>query len=416
MSNPGLYHADCVIVGAGPAGSTTALVLARAGYRVVLLDRAEFPRAKPCGDCISPQANLLLAELGILGDVEALQPARLEGWRITAASGASFDARFADAVRNELICKGLAISRDKFDAVLLAAARHAGARVITGATVDDLLRSGERVIGVRARTQDSHIEVTAPLTVGADGLHSLVRRRLDFLARPARLRKVALTAHVAQVAGVTALGELHVLPGSCVGLAPVDAKGDVCNVTLVLEAGRHGRSVAGKSFPAFLEHIERFPLLRGRFADSTSIEPILASGPFDQPTRAVVAHGAALVGDAAGYFDPFTGQGIFQAVAGGIQLGQAAAEALRQERAHLPLRGYSRAHAALVNAPRRVQRGIEVVISRPALADRCIRALAAAPAAAAALIAVTGDVKRPGSLLSAQPLISFLRHFARSAA
>jgi flavin-dependent dehydrogenase len=142
----------------------------------------------------------------------------------------------------------------------------------------------------------------------------------------------------------------------------------------------------------------------------------MASGPFDQPTRAAVVEGAALVGDAAGYFDPFTGQGIYQAMAGALLLADAAAAALHAGHAHEPLHDYARGLTALVSAPRRVQRGIELVLARPRLADRCIRALAHAPSAASALIAVTGDVKPPRSLLSAQPLITFLRHFARSAA
>jgi flavin-dependent dehydrogenase len=365
---------------------------------------------------LSPQANLLLAELGLLEEVEALNPARLEGWRITSASGDSFQSRFADVVSNTLTCTGLAISRERLDSVLIEAARRAGANVVTDASVDDVLVDGARVVGVRARVADQMLEVSAPLTIGADGLQSFVRRKLNLLARPARLRKVALTAHFRNVADTGAFGELHVLGDSCVGLSPVDSARELSNVTLVLDAERHGRSIAGKSFASFLAHLERFPGLRGRFQSSTPEGPVLASGPFDQPTRDVVVSGAALVGDAAGYFDPFTGQGIYQAIAGGILLGQAAGTALRAGRTHLPLRNYARAHAALVTAPRRVQRGIELVVSRPALADRCIRALARSPSAAAALISVTGDVKPPRSLLSAGPLLSFLRHLAWNAA
>src|SRR5262245_34310056 len=302
-------QADCVVVGAGPAGSTTALLLARAGFRVVLLDRAQFPRAKPCGDCISPQANLLLQQLGVWSGVTTAGPAELEGWRITAPGGQSFEARFADAVSDPRIVKGLALTRDRLDAVLLGAARAAGAEFITGVSVDDVLRSGDRVAGVRARGGNRTTQITAPLTVGADGLQSVVRRRLDLLARKPRLRKVALTAHLTSPADISSFGELHVLEDACVGLSPVDRTGTISNVTLVLAAERFGRSVAGKSFESFLAHLNAFPRLQGRFQNCELVEPMLASGPFDQPTRAVVVPGAALVGDAAGYYDPFTGQG-----------------------------------------------------------------------------------------------------------
>jgi menaquinone-9 beta-reductase len=416
MSEIERLNADCVIVGAGPAGSTCALLLARAGFDVLLLDRAVFPRHKPCGDCISPQANLLLDQLGVLPAVQAAGPARLAGWRITAPGGTSFQARFADSVTDQRITSGLALTRDKFDAVLLDAARQAGARVLTGVSVADVLRSAVSVAGIRARSAAHTIEISAALTVGADGLQSVVRRRLNLLARKPRLRKVALTAHLTSPTDVSDFGELHLIDDACVGLSPVAETNEVCNVTLVLAAERYGRTLAGKSFASFLAHLNRFPRLRGRFVQSAPVGPLLASGPFDQPTRAVTVAGAALVGDAAGYYDPFTGQGIYQALAGGLLLADAACTALHDGRAHEPLLGYARALSSLVSAPRRVQRGIELVLARPRLADRCIRALAGAPSAAAALIAVTGDVKSPGSLLSAEPLISFLRHFVRSAA
>jgi flavin-dependent dehydrogenase len=409
-------QADCVIVGAGPAGATSALLLARAGFDVLLIDRAVFPRRKPCGDSISPQANLLLERLGVLAAIEAAHPARLQGWRITAPSGGSFEARFADVVSDQRITTGLALTRDKFDAVLLDAARAAGARVLTGVAVEDVLRANGSVVGVRARRGADTIEVSAPLTVGADGLQSVVRRKLHLLARKPRLRKVALTAHVTSPLDVSDYGELHVLDDACVGISAVEESRAVSNVTLVLAAERYGRTVAGKSFESFWAHVNRFPRLRGRFAQCKPVDDLMASGPFDQPTRAAVVPGAALVGDAAGYFDPFTGQGIYQALAGGMLLADAAAAALQSGRVHEPLHDYARDLTALVNAPRRVQRGIELVLARPRLADRCINALAHAPSAASALIAVTGDVKPPRSLLSAEPLITFLRHFARSAA
>src|SRR5262245_21690846 len=111
--------ADCVVVGAGPAGSVTALLLARAGFDVVLLDRQTFPRAKPCGDCLSPQANLLLAELGLLPTIRNEQPASLEGWRIMAPSGNSFEARFSDCAEDPRVHHGLSLARERFDFLLL---------------------------------------------------------------------------------------------------------------------------------------------------------------------------------------------------------------------------------------------------------------------------------------------------------
>ncbi len=408
----GQERADCVVVGAGPAGSLTALLLARAGFQVILLDRQAFPRAKPCGDCISPPANILLEQLGLLPDVLASQPAALRGWRIFAPSGTSFAARFSDTTQDSRLHVGLAMPRALFDAVLLEGARSAGVRVLTGYRVDQLLRTQDQVDGVRARSGAGHtVQIKATLTVGADGLRSTVRQRLGLAARAPRLRKVGLTAQASGIAGLSDFGELHLGQGVCVGLAPTNALGSACNVTLVVDANRFGRELAGKRIDQFRRRLEQFPQLRERIAALELQSELLASGPFDRPVSDLVAPGAALVGDAAGYYDPFTGQGIFQALIGAQLLAAAATRALSARQAGQPLHAYAVQQRRLAGGARRVQRGIEFVCARPGYAERCIAALARAPRAAARLIAVTADLSPASSLLWPAPVLSFLLGF-----
>ncbi len=404
----GRLRADCVIVGGGPAGSTTALLLARSGFDVVLLEHREFPRGKPCGDCLSPQANLLLAELGVLPAVLAQSPAQLAGWRIHGPTGSSFTARFRDWTTDTRVHHGISLSRDRLDAVLLDAARQAGVRVLTGVRVEQVLNGADTVRGISGRQdREAPLEVLAALTIGADGLRSVVRRRLGLSARSPILRKLALSAHVDGVTDLTDLGELYLQDGSCIGIAPVDAAAKRCNLTLVVDADRYGRLLAGKTMSAFRAQLERFPGLNARLPREFEGQ-LLASGPFDRPTRRTVVNGAALVGDAAGYFDPFTGQGIYQALAGARLLATHAARALHARRTDQPLFKYARAQRALVRDTVRLQHAIEAVCAHPFLAERCIRALSRAPAAAQALVAVTGDLARPASLLSPAIATSFL--------
>ena len=371
------------MVGGGPAGSTTALLLARAGFDVVLLERYEFPRAKPCGDCISPQANLLLAELGLLSAVEILRPARLAGWRIHGPGGDSFAAHFRDYTKDPRVEYGIAISRARLDGVILDAARAAGVRVHAGVRVEQLLNGGPAIRGVRGRDAEQQtIEVTARLTIGADGLRSVVQHALGLNARRPKLRKVALSAHVNGITALSAFGELHLQDGACIGIAPIDAWGDSANLTLVVDADRFGRALAGKRRSAFQDQLARFPAVRERVPQAAELH-FLASGPFDRPTTTVVASGAALVGDAAGYFDPFTGQGIYQALSAARLLSACAADALHAGQAHQPLFEYARAQRRSRRDTVIMQRAIEAICSRPRVADQCIRALAHSPDAAA---------------------------------
>jgi flavin-dependent dehydrogenase len=405
-------NADCIVVGAGPAGSLSALLLARSGFDVLLLDRRRFPRPKPCGDCISPQANLLLEPLGLWPTLLDARPAQLRGWQIVAPSGQLFHARFAQASADTRVHSSVALARDRFDAILLDAARAAGVRVLEQYRVDQVLSTNDRVAGVRVRGAGHEQQLRATFTIGADGLRSTVRQHLGLAARAPQLRKVALSAHVTGVADVGEFGELHIGDGFCAGLAPVTLERDACNLTLVVDARRYGRELAGKPHASVRQKLEQLPALRARLQRLELQDELQAAGPFDRPVRTVVAPGAALVGDAAGYYDPFTGQGIYQALVGAQLLARAVARALRAGRAHAPLAEYAVAQRRLVAGARHVQRAIEFVCARPAWANRCIAALARAPDAAIRLIAVTGDLQPAVSLLSPACLLSFLIGFS----
>lgn len=405
---PATAGADVIIVGAGPAGAVAALLLARSGRRVTLVERERFPRAKPCGDCLSAAATALLDRLGLLERVMAASPARLDGWRLLSPAGHACGGSFDGAT-------ALALERRRLDTLLLDAAHEAGARLVHG-RVHDLIREdlgGARVAGVRVRPvagagPTKSRELRAPLVVGADGLRSVVARRLGAVRRPPRLRKISLTTHGTGPAGEQGAGEMHVLDRACFGLAPVgDGR---FNLTLVVAgdcAPELRRLGPARFFAAWLD---RAPAVRERIADATLEKPFLASGPFDCPTRSPVAPGAALVGDAAGYYDPFTGQGVYQAMEGARRLAWALDRVDIRDPAALDtaLAAYARELRRLKRPARLLQRVVEAALARPRRADRVIRRLGRAPAVMDRLVQVTGDLRPVRDLLSPALLSTFL--------
>lgn len=400
---------DAIVVGAGPAGSATALLLARAGRAVLLLDRERFPRDKPCSEYLSPETTAVLERLGggIVERIERAAHARLEGMKVVSPAGVEALGLFAAAHGYRPPRPySFALPRTTFDSIMRETAEATGAEVRENVTVEDLLWSGRGVAGVVARSGNGKRETyAARVVVGADGLRSIVARRLG-VRRRSLPHRFALSAHFSGVAGVGDVGEMHVGRPGYVGLGPI---GDgVTTVALVLPRA----AVRGQGRLSLTDELDRFPRLAGRFRGARMVRPVLATGPFSQRSTRVTADGACLVGDAADFFDPFTGQGIYNAVrsaelAAPVLTGALAASPPAPVRG-AALAGYERARRREFRGKWVLERLIGCGVAWPALAERVVARLARRRDLADLLVGATGNFVPVRALFAPRVLAALL--------
>jgi len=303
------------------------------------------------------------------------------------------------------------LPRTTFDALLLEASARAGAEVREQVVVDDLIFDSHGAVAgvaVREPANGRREMLRAKIVIGADGLNSIVARKLGLAWRGVP-RRIAYTAHVADVAGVRDFGELHVSRSGYVGLGPIG--GGVTTVALVLPLAS-SRSSRAQQHEQFFAELEGFPGLKGRFDPERLTRPILVTGPFARSSRRSVAPegGALLVGDAADFFDPFTGQGIYSALRGAELASRVVIAALERGvsfTAHT-LEPYRRLRRKTFATKWILERLIGLGVGSPAVTDRVVSRLERRPDLADLMVGATGNFVPAGAVLRPRVLARLL--------
>ena len=391
---------DVVVVGAGPAGAATAILLAERGWAVTLLDKAAFPRRKICGEYLSPEAARVLDRLAVLKAVDQAGAQPLRGMKIVAPDGRVLEGLYPTSgpwrgYRDHAV----AIPREVLDRILVDRARGLPVDVRERHRVTGLLQTGGTVTGVTAQNEDGHdLKIPARLVIGADGRASTVASSLG-LVRPHRLRRMALIQYVSGLTGIEDCGEIYLDPPDYAILNPV-APGLV-NLGLVVPLG-HARPFARRLDAFFGARLKQLRHLAPRLEGMKAEGRLTAMGPLAYRVSEPRVGGAMLVGDAAGFYDPFTGEGLFTALRSAELLTETAHAALTRDDLSVGALGvYAARRRGELAAKSRVTRSLQFLIARRRLSNLAARVLAGRPELLPTLLGVFGDFVPPRELLSA---------------
>ena len=391
---------DVAVVGAGPAGAAAAILLAEHGLDVIVLDRAALPRPRiVCGEYLSPEAARLLDRLGVLKAVDAAGAAPLAGMRITAPDGTVVVGRYgAVGGWRPYRQHAMGVPRATLDGALVERLRGLPVDLRERTRVVDVLVERGRVVGVRAENGERRtLDVRARMVVGADGRASVVAQRLG-CRRPHPLRRMALMTYVSGLADCRELGEIFVDPPDYAILNPIGP--DRVNLGLVVPLS-HAAPGSGRLHDFLAARVRQLPHLARRLADASRVAPIRALGPLAHRVAPPRAGGVVLTGDAAGFYDPFTGEGIFTALRSAELVAETIARALRSDDVSVrALAAYERARRDAFRGKERVTRALQLIIGHRRLANFACRALSRRPAVLDALLGVFGDYVPPRALPS----------------
>src|ERR1043166_2263771 len=316
------HHFDVIIAGAGPAGTSAAIHLARHDLNVLLIEQKKFPRPKLCGEFISPECQKHFETLGVADSIATSAPSAItetvfyssRGHHVTVPSS-WFGGTAA-----------LGLSRAVMDDVLLRRAQACGVNVLENATINEPILDNKNVRGVRVKEN----EYFAPLTIDATGRARILSKKLNAGEPKSKSKLIAFKAHLRNTRVATNACEIYFYPEGYGGLSTIE--NDISNLCFIVSAEQVKRHASNPDV------VVRELVMKNERAAYTLAQAQLESEWLSaswerfgrrQPNP---ANGMLAIGDAASFIDPFTGSGMLMA----FESGELAADVIVRHRDKLP--------------------------------------------------------------------------------
>ena len=307
-------HYDIIIVGGGPAGTSAALYAHKMGLKTIILDKNTFPRDKICGDALSGKSVKYMRELGVLDQVANLNGSTIRRITFGSPSHKQFDIHLNNPQNKGDIKEGYVIPREIYDNFLFEKAKEV-TEIIENFNVNDLLYENNKIIGISGKHKKEVHQIYAPLILGCDGAKSTIARKLGFHTEDQENTAIAIRCYYEGVKGLTDQIELHFVDEVLPGYFWLFPAGDnIANIGLGLS--KKFAKKDERKLSQILDEVTASPYFKDRFSNAKKLEkPKGWSLPLGRIQRPSYGDGFMLLGDAAGLIDPFTGEGIGNAMA-----------------------------------------------------------------------------------------------------
>jgi flavin-dependent dehydrogenase len=306
---------DVIIAGAGPAGTSAAIHLAKANLRVLLIEQKQFPRPKLCGEFISPECFSHFENLGVAGAMMSSNPAKISRTVFYSSRGHGI------SVPSDWFGSGaaLGLSRAAMDNNLLERAQFLGVDVLQGATVTNVIEEEHRVCGVRVKSGIGDNEVRALVTIDATGRSRFLTRRLqqnhDESKGHVRRGLVAFKAHLTNAEPAPDVCEIYSYRGGYGGLSSVEnGISNLCFIVAAKDVRRSHSNADVVMHETVMRNQRAARTLRNARRCSEWLSVSLEGFGTGEPAP---KQGLLAIGDSASFIDPFTGSGMLMALESG---------------------------------------------------------------------------------------------------